>query len=333
MGFEKFGRNEITMKFAIGLDLGGTFIKGCIISPDGEVLKKESIPTGSRDFNSVCNTLHQFAINIGTIDGIFDAKSIIGMGIGSPGGIYNDRGTISQSPNFPTWKDENLKGALEALGHKNVIVENDANLAAFGESTRGRGKEFDDMAMFTLGTGVGGGLILNRKIWRGTWGMAGELGHITINPDGPVCGCGNYGCLEAYTKTDAIIELAIDILKQNRGASIKEMIGDDFDKITPKIVYDAAIKGDTDCKAIYGKIGEYVGIAIADLLNVLNIPLFVIGGGISGAFALMEQSMYAQVKKRAFREPANKVSIRPSMLGNESGMLGAAELALKEFRR
>jgi len=333
MGAQRACGVDYQMNFAIGLDLGGAYIKGCLISQSGEVLEKEKILTGARDFLSICDKISNLANSLINRRKEIDRNNIAGMGIGSPGGIYNDRGTISQSPNFPLWKDVNIKEALVERGFENVMVENDANAAAFGEYTAGAGREFDDMALFTLGTGVGGGLILDKKIWRGAFGMAGELGHITVCPDGPFCGCGNRGCLETYANIEAVINAAKGLLAQDRAPVLNKRVDNDPEKISPKIVYEAAKNGDMDCVGIFREIGGYLGIAIADILNILNMPLFIIGGGISGAFEFIEPAAYEEVNRRAFREPGGKVKILPSILGNESGFLGAAYLALREFGR
>lgn len=317
---------------SIGIDLGGTFIKGGLIDLEGKIRIKDRIPTGSREFNDVCRTLSQFIKKL-LQKAEMNQDRILGIGIGSPGGIRSDRATISQSPNFPTWKNTNLKRAMHKLGHENLILENDANTAALGENWLGSGSMFDDMAMFTLGTGVGGGVILNRKIWRGQWGMAGELGHLTIHLYGPVCGCGNRGCLESYLKSDAILNEARQMLQNNRALILANIVQSNLDKMTPKDVYEAAMQGDKDCLSLFEKLGRYLGVAIADILNVLNLPIFVIGGGIGSAFDLMEPSIRDEVSHRAFREPALSVQIAKATLGSDAGMFGAAKLVFLEMEQ
>lgn len=315
-------------RHAIGIDLGGTYIKGGVIDSRGRVLFKDRIPTGNRDFHNVCETLSGF---IGQLlsETDMNTERLEGIGVGSPGGIRNDHATVSQSPNFPTWKNVNLIEALADLGHRKLILENDANTAALGENWIGSGAEFDHMAMFTLGTGVGGGIILNRKIWRGQWGMAGELGHLTIDPNGPKCGCGNYGCLESYLKSDAIKEQAHILIKKDKAPILQTIVQSNFDKITPEVIYEAANQGDEDCQKLFGKLGRYLGIVIADILNVLNLPFFAIGGGIGAAFDLMKSSIFDEVSRRAFRDPAQAVQIAQATLRSDAGMLGAAKLVFQ----
>ena len=314
---------------AVAIDLGGTYIKGGVVSPQGDLLHKEQIPTGDRGVEPVCVTLAGFIGALSRV--VFEHHgTVAGVGIGSPGGIYNDRATVSQSPNFPDWTDVNLKEKLASRGIGNIVLENDANIAALGENWVGSGRDVQDMAAITLGTGVGGGIILARKIWRGTWGMAGELGHITIVPDGPACGCGNTGCLEALVNIDAINGYAQAAVDEGKAPVLRQIMQDESIRITPKAVFDAAKAGDADCLKISEKVATYIGIAITDLLNVLNLPLFVIGGGVSAAFDLLGPLIVREVRRRAYRVPGENVRIIRAELGNDAGLLGAARLVFQE---
>lgn len=315
-------------KAAIAIDLGGTFIKGGVISQTGEPLHTRDVPTGDLNFEAVCRHLADF---VRELKHECPGYKFSGVGIGSPGGIHRDRATISQSPNFPTWKDAPLKASLADLGVEPLVLENDANVAALGENWVGSGRDVEHMAAFTLGTGVGGGVILNRTIWRGAWGMAGELGHITIYPDGPVCGCGNRGCLEALININAIITKAQQALDAGRAQILNRILATSGEALSPKNVYQAAGAGDESCRSIYENVGITLGIAIADVLNVLNLPLFVIGGGMSAVFDLLEPQIVAEVQRRAFRVPGENVRIAKAQLGNLAGLFGAARLVFQEF--
>jgi glucokinase len=312
--------------FAVAVDLGGTYIKGGVVDDSGAIVHREKIATGDPSFDRVCD---QLAKLVQELKGKSPAPPV-GVGIAVPGGIYNDRETISQSPNFPDWKDVNLIQALETRNIGSAWIENDANLAAFGEHWKGAGQGVNDLALFTLGTGVGGGLILNGRIWRGNWGMAGELGHITVDPEGPLCGCGNRGCLESLANNSAIAHQGQTFLEQGRAEILAELVGNDSAKVTPELMSRAADAGDQDCAAAFAEAGRWIGIAIADLLNALNLPLFLIGGGMGAAFSLMADAINSEVATRAFRIPAKHVRIAPAKLGNDAGTLGAAKLAFDQ---
>ncbi len=313
---------------ALTIDLGGTDIKAGLVDASGAIHDDFRVPTGD-DLGA-----ETVAARIMEVIGSLNSKAALrglfpqGIGIGVPGGVYEDRATISQAPNFPAWRDVPMKSLIEKQTGMPVLLDNDANLAALGESWMGAGLDVDSMILFTLGTGVGGGVILDGEIWRGAWGMAGEIGHVTVDPGGPQCGCGNHGCLEALAGKKALIEAAISVVAENRSPILQNLIEGDAALMNPKHIYDAAKAGCEACRQIFAAMGENIGIVCASLLNVLCVEKFVLGGGISGAFEFIIDSVNREILKRAYRIPASRVRVEKAVLGNRAGLLGAGKMIL-----
>ncbi|MBZ0272752.1 ROK family protein [bacterium] len=309
---------------AIVVDLGGTSIKSGYVTRDKRLHEKGESPTGN-DLSapSVARRIAEIIEDLaGKARGA--GHRVPGAGVGVPGGIRNDRATVSQSPNFPAWQDVDIRSMIAEHTGVAVQLENDANLAALGEYWAGGGRDYETVVLYTLGTGVGGGIVLEGRIWRGAFGMAGELGHTNINPDGPFCGCGSKGCLEAYAGRDAIVRLAWSMILKNRARMLVEQVGGRVDQITPKDIHDAARAGCPDCRAIFEQVGRYVGIAAASLLNTINMEVLLVGGGISNAFDLIEGGIRDEIGRRAFVIPAQNMKLAPAQLGNDAGLMGAA---------
>lgn len=316
---------------AIAIDLGGTNIKGALVDRTGKMMSVKQAPTGSDlSPSAVIDRLVEITESLRSEALAGDMKPV-GAGFGCPGGVYRNRAVISQSPNFPGWKDVNLRGPLEEKLNLRVALENDANVAALGEFWLGIGREVDSMVLLTLGTGIGGGIIIDGRIWQGEWGMAGEIGHITVDPDGPVCGCGNHGCLEVFASGPALVKRARQEIEHGRAQKLMKLVDSDMDKVTPEKIYEAAKAGCDSSMLIFSEAAKYIGIVIADVLNLLNVPLFVIGGGISAALDVMGPYIRQEVDQRAYRVPAANVRIERAALGNRAGVLGAGYLVFQEF--
>ncbi|MCC6157787.1 MAG: ROK family protein [Deltaproteobacteria bacterium] len=305
------------------VDLGGTAIKAGLFDGHGHALAEKRVPTG--------DDLRAEAIAdaiVSVVRDVCGTHATAGLGIGVPGGVYADGRTVSQAPQFPLWKDVDLASMLEERLACPVALDNDANLAALGESWLGAGRGVQNLAMYTLGTGIGGGLILAGRVWRGAWGMAGELGHVTIDRDGPLCGCGNRGCLESQANLKAVVARGEDALNHGRSPILREISRDRLDPVTPEAIYDAATRGCATCREIFEDVGSFLGIAAAGLLNVLNVETILVGGGMSGAWEFIEDSLRREIRSRAFRVPAEMVVVRRAELGNRAGLVGAARMAL-----
>jgi glucokinase len=319
-------------EFAVAIDLGGTNIKAALVDRQGASFAPYLAPTGE-DLSpaAVIERLAQVVELLRTRAVEQGNAKMIGVGLGCPGGVYPNRAVVSQSPNFPGWHDVNLRDPLEARLGLPVLLENDANVAALAEFQLGVGQGVDSMVLLTLGTGIGGGLILNGRIWQGAWGMAGEIGHITVEPDGPRCGCGNRGCLEALASGPALVRQAREGISRGEGHTLIRLIGGDINAITPQKIYEAALLDEELSVRLLNNSAKYIGIVIASVLNLLNIPLFAIGGGISAAFDLLGPQIRAEVRRRAYRVPAENVRIERAALGNDAGTLGAGLLVHQEF--
>ena len=306
----------------IGVDLGGTNLRTALVSPDGEIIDKHKEATRAADgWKKVVARL---------IDNIKRQKEmgaqkgaeVSAVGVGAPGVILVNKGIVVKSPNFPDWNNLPLKDELEKALSIPVFIENDANAAALGEKWRGAGRDVTSMILLTLGTGVGGGIILDNKIWHGADGMAGEIGHMTLIPDGRSCTCGNNGCLEMYASARGIVRSYREELeKLKQSATVKD--------VTSEIVYQAAREGDAVARGVMKDMGRMLGIGIASLINIFNPEMVVIGGGVKDAWPLFIGATYEEIMKRAFQVPAERIEIVPSSLGDDAGMVGAAAVALE----
>ena len=312
-----------TEKYAIGVDLGGTNIKIGIVSQRGKLLKKISL--SSKAEGGPDKVVKQIRLGIKEILSK-NKKKIRGIGIGSPGVVSIKKGTVENPPNFPGWTKVNLGNIISKEFDIDCHVENDANAAAIGEMIFGTGKRYNSFVMITLGTGVGGGIILNRKLYRGEIGAAGEIGHITINYEGPRCNCGSFGCIEAYVGNNYLISKVKADLTASPNPKILKLVNNDLNLLTPLIINKAAEDGDTFAKSVISEMGEQIGSALASVSNLLDVSTFIIGGGVSG----FGRSLFTAINKsfvvRVITSLRNRVKVLPAKLKNEAGIKGASAL-------
>ncbi len=308
----------------IGVDLGGTNLRTALVSPAGHILEKNKEATDAgRGYRSVIEKL------VGNIRQRQETAKqgghvVVAVGVGAPGVIHAERGVVVKSPNFPDWNNLPLKQELEAAAGVPVFIENDANVAALGEQWLGAAHGINSVIFLTLGTGVGGGIVLNGRIWQGADGMAGEVGHMTIIPDGRKCGCGNTGCLEMYASSRGIVMSYQEGLTGRPGPRHAQ-------SVTSAEIYEAAHGGDPLALKVMEEMGRYLGIGIANLINIFNPEMVVIGGGVKDAWTLFINATRAEIRKRAFEYPAERTRIVPSMLGDDAGMVGAAAVAFQKI--
>ena len=300
-------------EYSIGIDLGGTNLRAAAISRDGKMMDKIAAAT---DFvHGREAVLNDITSAIGTLREKYGAGGLKGIGVGVPGFIRIKEGYLTNSPNLPYFENFPVRDELSRRADAPVILENDANAAAMGEKWIGAGKDHDDLVLLTLGTGIGGGIISGGHILRGFVGMAGELGHITIVPNGNPCACGNRGCLEKSASATAITAMAHMLhLGEN---------------LTAKDVADLAKQeGETGDKAraIFRAMGEALGIALATLVNTFNFPLYLLSGGPLPSWDLFAPEMFRVVEERSYTYRATKPAIEKATLGNEAGLYGAAYL-------
>lgn len=315
-------------KLYLGIDLGGTNIKVGVVTDKGEVLHHLSLKTGAAKGPEY--VLEQIKKGAHKIIEMAETDKFQAVGIGAPGSV-DAEGYVKYPPNFPDWKEVPVKNEIQQFLDLETCIDNDANVAATGEGIFGAGKNYKDFLCITLGTGVGGGLFLNGKIYRGCGWAAGEIGHVTIDPKGPRCNCGNHGCLERYVGAQYISERAVQKIEQlGNQTKIYEMIQGDFSKITPKIIAEAATKGDQLAKEVLIETGELLGIALASVINLLNLPLIIVSGGISQAGSLILGPMRDTIHKRSLPVPREEFKVTTAILGTYSGVIGAAALAMTE---
>jgi glucokinase len=241
-----------------------------------------------------------------------------------PGSVHVETGVVVNAPNLPSLLGYELVPALEQALDRPVLLENDANAAALGEMWQGAARGCQTIICITLGTGVGGGIILDGKLWRGVDGTAGEIGHTSVEPFGGVkCKCGNVGCLEVYSSATAIVRMAREMLAQYPSCLLHSIAGN----LTSEKIFRAATEGDQLALEVFRRAGTYLGIAMANLVNIFNPEMIVVGGGVSAAWDLFAQHARAEVMKRAFPVPARRCQIVRAECGDDAGLLGAAWLA------
>jgi glucokinase len=309
------------LEYTIGLDLGGTNLRAAAIDRSGTILEKVS---GSTNFSEGRDAV--IADMVGAISRLRDKHGpagLAGIGVGVPGFILLKEGIIRNSNNLPFLENFPIRDEIQHRLNTWVILENDANAAALGEKWRGTGRTVDDLVLLTLGTGVGGGIISGGRIIRGFAGMAGELGHCTVVPNGNPCGCGSQGCVEKHASATAVSAMAR--LMQ---------LGD---PITSKQVYDLAMRTDeTGQKAreIWRVVGETLGVTLAFLVNTFNFPLYLLSGGVLAAWDLFAPAMMRSVEQHSatYRLTKATTRIEKATLGNEAGLYGAAYLPWIETR-
>lgn len=308
----------------IGLDVGGTFIKAGLVDRRGRILARVKEPTEAS--GGKMQILENILSALQTIEeSPLCRRRITAVGLGVPGLINLQQGVISTSPNFPGWKNFPIQKMLARRIERPLFLENDANAAALGEKWMGAARNSRDFCFFTLGTGVGGGLVLGGKVWHGADGMAGEVGHITIDPQGPRCLCGNRGCLEAYASAKALRRMVREA--RSAGRASRFFRGLTWRQIDGESIHRAAKEGDRISLEAFDRMGSALGIGISNLINLLNLERVILGGGLSAAWRFFIPALRAEVKRRAFRAPAQRVKIVRARVGEDAGVLGAAYLA------
>ena len=341
-------------KISIGVDLGGTNLRIAAVDEKGALVEKVTLGTKvslGRDhvIGDMCDAIQRMS------EKYKDSAPLLGIGIGVPGIIDMQTGLLRESPNLPGWAEYPVRAEIERRLETIVVLENDANVAALGEKWLGAAKDYSDVAMLTLGTGVGGGLVMGGAIWRGANGMAGEWGHATVEPDGHPCGCGNRGCLEQYASATAVVRMAREAIASN-GASALARAANSDPEFSAKSIYNLAIQGDEDARRIFRQVGRCLGIVLSTLVNSLNLPIYVIGGGVSSAWEAFSPAIFEELRSRSLvyaatsppgpsakpqgasavvkAGPGHKTIITRALLGSDAGLYGAARLPMiAEARR
>lgn len=306
--------------FFLGVDVGGTNAKLAVLS-GGDAVATKTIATRSGEGpDALFDRVGIWADSVTN-----GRKNLTAVGVGCAG-LVSRAGELQTSPNLPGWQGVRLAQVSQKRLGVAAVVDNDVNAAAYGELYKGCAKESKMFVLITLGTGVGGGIVCNRKILRGVNNYAGELGHMTINDKGPLCTCGNRGCLEAYLGAQALVRHAKSLLRRRRGRVLSRLVAAGT-PLDPKAIAQAARQNDDVAKIVFETAAERLGVALASLVNLLNPDIIALGGGVAGGFGLMKAKLNEVVRKQAFDPSADGVVIRKAQLGNKAASIGAALLA------
>lgn len=315
-----------TQHVVIGVDLGGTTIKAGVVSENGSILYQNKLP--SKANVSPSEVIKQIHASVQDALNHTNGSNVSGIGIGAPG-MVDDDGIVKAPPNFVNWDEVPLKDEIAKLvGGLPVGVENDANAAAIAESKFGAGVQHPNFLFVIWGTGVGGGIILNHKIFRGPTGGAGEIGHISIDYNGPQCNCGSVGCVEAYVGQRYLSQRTAEKLKAHPQSKIVTLVGGDLSKLEPFYIAQAAHDGDAIAKEILVEAGSLLGVALAAVMNVMDLRVSIIGGGISASGDFVMQAIKNSVQAHVLKPLKKDIQVIPAKLGNNAGILGAAGLVL-----
>jgi len=314
----------------LAIDLGGTKVLTAIISNKGQVMAREYCLTLAdegpeavinRILLAIDHLLSQRNINLSQLGGI---------SIAAAGAIDFEKGLITSSPHLPGWHDVPLRDIVKEKYKVNTFLINEANAAALGEHYFGAGQGVNNLILLTVGTGIGGGIIINGRLYSGANGSAGEIGHITIDVNGPRCSCGNTGCLEALVSGTAVAKEAIERIRQGQRSSLTEIVGGEIENITAEKVSLAAQGGDSLASEVILKAATYLGVGLVNLVNIFNPEMIIIGGGMAKMGELLLNPARQVVRERAFQLPAQAVQIVLAQLGDDAGVLGAAVFAFQQ---
>ena len=311
--------------YLVGVDLGGTFIKAALVTLQGDIVKKVEIPSEKeagpeKVIANICKS-----IELASGENIDHVEAI---GVGSPGALITQKGIVCKAVNIPGFINIPLRDLIQERFGIPANLENDANAAAYAEYWKGAGRRSLIMVAYTLGTGVGGGIIINGKLIRGTNDCGGELGHITIVPDGEMCSCGNRGCVEAYASATFLVKHTSARLKKGCSSLLTTWLREGK-ILTARLIDEARRAGDEFAAEMLQEVGRYLGIGVANMVSALNPDVVVLGGGMMKAGEIILEPVRREVKKRVFLEHYEHLRIVPAALGNEAGVIGAAGLVLE----
>jgi glucokinase len=306
-------------KLVLAGDLGGTNFRSAVVDETGKIygrLKRETPRTESKT-----QFLRELAEQISELIASTQTEGQIrAVTLAVPATVDVKSGHVMKAPNLPVLNDFKLSSQLSELIDIPVVLENDANAAAAGEMWLGAAKGYSTVICLTLGTGVGGGIILDGELWRGIDGTAAEIGHLVVEPEGVKCGCGGWGCLEVYSSATGIVRMARELIgKEDSSLRDKDL--------TAETIAREAAKGDKVSVEVYRRAGCYLGIALVSLINLLNPEVIVIGGGVAAGWDLFIHHIKEQVNSRAFAVPAKRAQIVPALCGDDAGLIGAAHIA------
>jgi glucokinase len=315
--------------YVVGLDMGGTNLRSAAVSPTGRLLLRRTGPSKATDTAEAI--VENIAARILELEATAHRRGLgrpLAIGVAVPGPLNVHTGVVYAAPHVKAWRGYPLRDILERRLSRTVVVENDANAWALGELHHGAARGRKNVLLLTLGTGVGGGVVVDGRIVHGTVGMAGELGHVAVELDGKRCDCGASGCLEAYASTSGMQRMLAERLKLQPGAELPPVYLDRGGQFSARAMSAQARHGDPMAVAVFASAGRYLGVAIASFLNIFNPELVVIGGGVATALGLMRRAMMREIKSRALTAALKPVPIVRAALGPNGGVIGAALAAM-----
>lgn len=320
--------------FAIGVDLGGTNMRVAAINDAGKALEIiSSLTPLSRGRDYVIGEIAAEIRNL--VQKFKSGQRLIGIGVGVPGILDLTSGTLRAAANLPGWDHYPVRADLEEKLGVPVVLENDANCAALGEKWVGAGRAVENLCMLTLGTGVGGGFVFNGRPWHGMTGMAGEVGHMTVIPEGAPCACGNRGCLEQYASATAVRRMAAEAIAAGNGDQL-QLVAESEGSLSARTVFQCALQGDAAAQRIFDTVGRAIGLVLGNLVNALNLPLYVVGGGLARAWQVFSPALFRELHSRSIVFSAGEppcgttkaTMIVPTELHENAGLMGAARLPM-----
>lgn len=322
------------MNLFVGVDLGGTNIKTGIVDVDsGKILHNQSVPTLAREGHDAVMARMAEAILATIAASGLDKAQIKGIGVSAPGVLDLEHGLTLFLPNLPgTWPNVPLRDTIASKTGYPTFLLNDVRAITYGEWLFGAGRGVDTMACFAIGTGVGGGLVINSQLHLGIGGTGGELGHQTMDMNGPRCGCGNRGCLEVFASGPAIAAMGIKAVMQGRTTILGKMVNYDLNKITPEVVWEAACQGDEVAKDVYEVAGMYIGVAVANVLVSVGPRKVVLAGGVAAACDLLLDPIRRTIRERVTVMPVDQVEVVACSLGPSAGVIGVACWAARNLK-
>ncbi len=318
-------------KVIIGVDLGGTFVKTAIVSTEKKIIAKASRPSDADGGPKAVMDAMEASVRDLLAENGLTMDNVLAAGFGAPGPMNWQTGIVYSPPNLPGWKDVPLAADMSKRLGVPCYVDNDANVACYGEFWMGAGHGAESVVVFTLGTGVGGGVVVFGQLLRGIDGTAAELGHIKVMRDGRMCGCGSKGCLEAYASVTGMVRTAEEKWAEAETA-LKAMTGGDTEMLDGKIIYEAAVAGDAYAQWVFDETATWIGLGAASMVNMLNPERIILCGGMIAAGDMLFDKVREVVKANAFEVPVKRCQILPAGLGGDSGVIGCAGCALARWQ-
>ena len=314
--------------YVVGVDLGGTNLRAAVVSTDRAILARESRLThAERGPHEVIQNICDGVRDVIEKSGI-DRQSVLAVGVGCPGPLNWQTGVVFETPNMPGWDDIPLAAEVaKGLGIP-CYLDNDANVACYGEFWLGAGRDTESMCMLTLGTGVGGGMVVFGQLLRGIDGTAAELGHIKVQRDGRLCGCGAKGCLEAYASVTGLVRTAREGLESGQPSILADLCAGDYGRLSGKMIFDALTQGDALATWTFEETGIWLGLGISSLINLQNPEKVILYGGMTAAGDVLLETVRRTAKENSFDVPAARAQIVLAELGADAGVIGAAGCAL-----